>query len=125
MDPYIDYPMLALEAAIGIDMYLKGKQNKYQKELEQLADELDSVSKTEMSPIQLTMFAELIYGQDRESHKGKNIKEVNLQIRLLSKDLSDMTVLSKEKQEFLKQTCIELSNQFSRYSHPFRSYMVA
>lgn len=120
-----DLPLLAIEAAIGIDGYLAGKPFKrHMDSIKELADTLYKRSKS-YHPMDSRIFAELFW-PNKEDLKDREIDEMYLYINLLAKDLSTFTQLPTERQQLLKQTCIKLSDQIARYSRQdYQKYLVA
>jgi hypothetical protein len=117
--------LLASRAAQGIDSYFRGKgKEEYYKHVDQIAKEIDSFSK---DPRDLDWFGILtkIIWPIEENLKGV-IEDVYLQANLLAKDLLVFRELSTERQEELRDVCLEISKQ-ARYHRRglHRSYLAA
>jgi len=70
------------------------------------------------------MLAEVIW-PNNEDLKGKEKDDVYRQINLLAKDLACFKEFSRERQEELRDVCIELSKRSMYYSNPYRLGLAA
>ena len=112
MRNYRDLAHLASLSAMVIDSYInnwriKKKEYFYVKEL---IKELDRLSKERLDLGGLVMLAEVIW-PNNEDLKRKEKDDVYLQTNLLAKNLARFREFSKEKQEELKDVCVDLSRR--------------
>ncbi len=117
---YEDLAFLASESAIAIDSHIKGRvKEKDYSNVEELANKLDKFSKEQLDPIGLLMLAEVIWPNNKDL-MGKREYHVYRQTNRLAKDLACFREFPKEKQEELRDVCVELSKKSKYYSIPDR-----
>jgi hypothetical protein len=125
MKDYRDLAFLTSLSAIAIDFHINKKANeKDYSNVKELAKELDRLSKKQVDPTGLVMLAEVIW-PNNEDLKGKEKDDVYLQINLLAKDLACFKEFPRERQEELRDICVELSKESMYYSNPYRLGLAA
>jgi len=125
MKDYRDLAFLTSLSAIAIDFHINKKANeKDYSNVKELAKELDKLSKKQSDPTGLLMLAEVIW-PNNEDLKGKEKDDVYLQTNLLAKDLACFREFPRERQEELRNVCVELSRRSMYYSNPYRLELAA
>lgn len=125
MKDYRDLAFLTSLSAIAIDFHINKKANeKDYSNVKELAKELDRLSKKQVDPTGLVMLAEVIW-PNNEDLKGKEKDDVYRQINLLAKDLACFKEFPRERQEELRDVCVELSKRSMYYSNPYRLGLAA
>ena len=125
MRNYHDLASLANLSAIAIDFHINKKANeKDYSNVKDLSKKLDELSKEQSDPIGLIMLADVIW-PNKEDLKGKQDGDFYLQTNLLAKDLACFREFPKERQEELRDVCVELSKRSMYYSNPYRIGLAA
>ena len=96
--------------ALGIDNHLnKRATNRDYDRIKELSDKLDEDSKEDfLDPTMQGMYANLFW-KNKKDWIGKKQRDVQEEISNFSEELSLLTKLPKDRQEYLKTTCLELS----------------
>lgn len=116
---------LASLSAIAIDSHINGRvKEKDYSNVKELVKKLDGLSKEQSNPTGLIMLADVIW-PDNEDLKGKEKDDVYLQINLLAKDLACFREFSRDRQEELRDVCVELSRRSMYYSDSYRIGLAA
>jgi hypothetical protein len=119
MRNYHDLAFLASLSAIAIDFHINKKANeKDYSNVKDLSKKLDELSKEHLDPISLFMLAEVIW-PNKEDLKGKQDGNFYLQTNLLAKDLACFREFPRERQEELRDVCVELSKRSMYYSDSY------
>ena len=115
MRNYRDLAILASSSAIGIDSHIHGliKEKNYL-HIKELAKELEGLSKEKLSPTCLVMLGEVVW-PNIEDWEGKKKDDVYLQTNLFAKDLACFKEFPRERQEELRDVCVELSERSMHY----------
>jgi len=120
MRNYHDLASLANLSAIAIDFHINKKANeKDYSNVKDLSKKLDELSKEYLDPISLFMLADVIWTNNEELRK-KEANDVYRQTNLLAKDLACFRKFPRERQEELRDICVELSKKSMYYSNPYR-----
>ncbi len=122
----IELPLLASETAIDIDNYIGGRsqENKSVLYLSKLLEDATQGENPEAKfPDNCLVLGYSISGREKfnEYWKGKNIDEMVLQIKLISKDLEDFKNLSMTQQKDLMNFCVRLSKEVSYHRDEYYS----
>ena len=120
MENYRDLALLASLSAIGIDSHIHGliKEKNYF-HIKELAKKLGEFLKKQSDPTDLVMLGEVVW-PNIEDWEGKKNDDVYLQINLFAKDLAYFKEFPRERQEELRDVCVELSKKSMYYSNPCR-----
>jgi len=111
MNDYRGWGLLASLAARGINSHIeKEVKKKDHVIIKELAEKLDKLSKKQLDPVGLIMLLQVIW-PNHEDLKEKKKEDVYLQTNLLAKDLACFRKFSRERQEELRDICIELSER--------------
>jgi len=125
MRNYRDLAFLTSSSAIAIDSHINGTAKKEDySNVEELVKELYKRSKEQSNPTSLIMLAKVIW-PNNEDLKGKKKDDVYLQTNLLAKDLACFREFPRERQEELRNVCIELSKRSMYYSDSYRLGLAA
>ena len=116
-------PIIASGAALDIECYLQGGEQSSSEYVNHLAEEVDRISKNPSidNSVMLTKLA----WPNREDLKGKSIEEAYVWANLLAKDLKYFREFPREKQEELRDACMELSDLFYEDMYHTRYGLVA
>lgn len=120
MRSYHDLAHLANLSAIAIEFHINetAKKENYSN-VKDLSKKLNEFSKEQLDPTGLIMLAEVIWSDDKDLI-GKREDDVYLQANLLAKDLACFREFPRERQEELRDVCVELSKKSMYYSNPYR-----
>lgn len=125
MRNYRELASLANLSAIAIDSHINGRIKKENySNIRALANELDKLSKKKLDPISHFMLAEVIWPDDKDL-EGKKDDDVYPQTNLLAKDLACFEKFPRERQEELRDVCVELSERSMYYSNTYRLGLAA
>jgi hypothetical protein len=120
-----DLAVLASNSAIEIDCHIIGrtKEENYTY-TKKLSEEMYHTSRDHLDPTKLMILWDTIWPGEKDE-MWRMVGDVYLHTNLFARDLACFTDLSKERQEGLKDTCIELSGQSMRYDDSYRRRFLA
>jgi len=108
-----DY-ILAAEAALEIDLYLKNKETEFSnvEKLTELVEKCMVPNEDGRFDVSLP-FLYALRGISEEPILQGPVEEYGLKMRLLYSDLRDFKSIRKERLEDLRDFCVELSREFT------------
>jgi|TARA_B100000315_G_C14519175_1_gene560672 hypothetical protein len=115
----LDYGLsiIASSAAMAIDNYVHREstiEDHYR--IKELVEYLDTEAEQEfLSPTTQLMYAELFW-PNKEDGRGKRQKDIQKEISHLAEELSELRVVSSDRQEQLIGVCTNLSNKVMAYT---------
>lgn len=113
------FAVLYLDAATDIDFALMEKETDFQAvhELQEILEQYhindDNISASQGYPFD---YVTLYHAFSKTSEKTfRDIYDMDLEIQLLSQELRDIRMLSREKLEMLKRFCLEARREYCAY----------
>lgn len=110
--------------ALGIDNHLNERATKEDySRIKELSNKLyeDSREVNYLDPVRSWMYANLFW-KNKKDWEGKKQRDVQKEISNFSEELLALTRLSKDKQKYLKNTCLELSIEIMAMDERYGNY---
>lgn len=128
-DEYSHYYLahLCVDAALGIDFIMQGKENEHTKYVKELAEIIDKYGKKCTSEEffcwpYLTLFKAIEHDKKKEI---RLVSELSLEMKLLASELFDIKNLSAERQKELLEFCCNASGYFMADMPSWKKYLAA
>ena len=118
---YFNLALNASEAAVDISNIVFGNNIGINyPNIREISEYLYNISQNnKIDTTEGLMLAEAVWS-NRKDWKGKREDYLKFQIRLFAKDLELLTQLSTERQEILRDACVDLSKSSLNYSRQLR-----